>query len=49
MKENPDKYRGGLADFAKVIRVKTTGKTRTPDLYTIMQIMGQQRVVARLG
>jgi glutamyl-tRNA synthetase len=49
MKENPDKYKGGLADFAKIIRVKTTGKTRTPDLHTIMQVMGQERVVARLG
>ena len=48
LKANPDKYKGGLADFAKIIRVKLTGKTRTPDLYTIMQIMGEERVRSRL-
>jgi len=36
LKANPEKFKGGLADFAKVIRVSLTGKTRTPDLYTIM-------------
>ena len=49
LKENPEKYKGGLADFAKIIRVKLTGKTRTPDLYTIMQIMGENRVRIRLN
>jgi glutamyl-tRNA synthetase len=48
LKANPDKYKGGLADFAKIIRVKTTGKTRTPDLYTIMQILGEDRAKKRL-
>ncbi len=49
LKANPENFKGGLADFAKIIRVHTTGKTRTPDLYTIMQIMGLQRVNSRLG
>ena len=48
MKANPEKYKGGLADFAKIIRVKITGKTKTPDLYEIMQIMGEERVKSRL-
>lgn len=48
LKENPDKFKGGLADYAKIIRVRLTGKTRTPDLYTIMQIMGEDRVKRRL-
>ncbi len=48
LKANPEKFKGGLADFAKIIRVKLTGKTRTPDLYTIMQIMGENRVKSRL-
>ena len=48
LKERPDEFKGGLADFAKIIRVKLTGKTRTPDLYTIMQIMGEARVTNRL-
>jgi glutamyl-tRNA synthetase len=49
LKANPEQFNGGLADFAKIIRVKVTGKTRTPDLYTIMQIMGEDRVKARLS
>ncbi len=49
LKSNPDKFKGGLADFAKIIRVKTTGKTRTPDLYTIMQIVGEETVLSRLS
>jgi glutamyl-tRNA synthetase len=49
LKANPDNYKGGIADFAKIIRVKLTGKTRTPDLYTIMHIMGEERVLKRLS
>ena len=49
LKANPDKFKGGIADFARIIRVKVTGKTRTPDLYTIMQIMGEERVRTRLS
>jgi glutamyl-tRNA synthetase len=48
LKAAPEKYKGGVADFAKIIRVKLTGKTRTPDLYTIMQIMGEERISERL-
>lgn len=49
LKENPDNYKGGLADFATIIRVMLTGKTRTPDLHLIMQIMGDERVRRRLS
>lgn len=49
LKANPNKYIGGVADFAKIIRLKITGKTRTPDLYAIMQIMGEERVRRRLS
>jgi glutamyl-tRNA synthetase len=47
-KNNPQNYKGNVADFAKIIRVKLTGKNRTPDLCTIMQVMGLQRVKNRL-
>lgn len=49
MKADPEKFKGSLADFARIVRVKLTGKTRTPDLHTIMQIMGDQRVRDRLS
>ena len=47
-KENTDQYKGNIADFARIIRVKLTGKNRTPDLWKIMQVMGIERVKNRL-
>ncbi len=47
-KAEPEKYKGNLADFARIIRIKLTGKNRTPDLWTIMQVMGADRVNSRL-
>ncbi len=48
-KANQDSFHGNVADFARILRVKLTGKNRTPDLWTIMQIMGVDRVSSRLG
>ena len=48
-KANPEQFKGNVADFARIIRVKLTGKNRTPDLYTIMQVMGIQRIMERLS
>ncbi len=47
-KKNHDKYRGTVADVAKVFRVLLTGRKETPDLWSIMQTMGQERVFKRL-
>ncbi len=48
-KANPEQFRGNVADFAKILRVKLTGKNRTPDLHTIMQVMGIKRIKNRLA
>jgi glutamyl-tRNA synthetase len=37
-----------LRDFTGILRVKLTGKSRTPDLYAIMQVMGESRTKSRL-
>ncbi len=47
-KQNPDAYKGHVGDISMVIRVAVSGKTRSPDLYSIMQIIGTDRVNARL-
>ncbi len=47
-KEKPEDYKGNLADFAKIIRVKLTARNRTPDLYYVMQALGADRVKQRL-
>lgn len=38
-----------MRDYTRIIRVKLTGKSRTPDLYTIQQVMGESRVRSRLS
>ncbi len=47
-RKNADDIGIKLGDLAKIIRVKLTGKNRTPDLWTIMQVMGIDRIKTRL-
>lgn len=46
--KDPSKYRGRIGDVAMVIRVAATGRRQTPDLYQVMQVMGEVRVRERL-
>lgn len=47
--KNPDvKYKGTVSDVATVLRVLMTGRRESPDLYSIMQVLGPERVVQRL-
>lgn len=47
-KQNPEKYRGHVGDVSTVIRVALTGRTNTPDLYSISALLGRERVIKRL-
>ena len=47
-KNNPDNYKGNIADISMVIRVSLTTKTMTPDLYEIMNILGKNRIEERI-
>ena len=47
-KANPENYKGNVSDVAEVLRIATTGKANTPDLWTIQQILGEQEVRARI-
>ncbi|MEA5017414.1 MAG: glutamate--tRNA ligase [Erysipelotrichaceae bacterium] len=47
-KNNPDAYIGNISELAEVLRVATTGYKNTPDLWSIMQIMQEKRVLTRL-
>lgn len=47
-KEDPDKFKGSIADFSMVIRVALTTKTMTPDLYEIMKLLGVDRMKKRI-
>ena len=47
-KVDPSAFKGTVADVSTFIRVAVTGKTNSPDLYTVMQILGYDRTVERI-
>lgn len=46
---NPAKYNGKVGDVAMILRVGTTRKTQSPDLYQIMQVLGEEELIRRLN
>ena len=48
-KKNPDGFKGHVGDLSSVIRLAVTGRTNTPDLCTIMQLLGKEKVAKRLN
>ena len=47
-KANPEKFKGSVSDAAEILRIAVTGSPNSPDLCTIMGILGKERSVARL-
>ena len=47
-KANPDSYKAHVGDVSTVLRVALTGRTNTPDMYEIMQVLGEASVEKRL-
>lgn len=48
-KQSPEAFSGHVGDVSTVIRVALTGRTNTPDLYSITKLLGKQRVAERLN
>ena len=46
-KANPDAYRAHVGDVSTVLRVALTGRTNTPDMYEIMQVLGKESIEKR--
>lgn len=46
-KQNPNNYKGNVADISTVIRVALTTSTMTPDLYEISKLLCKDRLRAR--
>lgn len=46
-RENPDMYKGSVADVSTVIRVAATTSSMTPDLYEILKLLGKDRIISR--
>ncbi len=47
-KANPEAYKGHSGDASTVIRIAITGRRNTPDLCSIMNVLGYDRCIARL-
>ena len=47
-KLNPEAYKGNVSDISMFIRIAVTGKLNSPDMYSVMQILGYDRVINRI-
>lgn len=47
-KQDPTAFKGSVADVSMFLRVAVTGRMNSPDLYEVMQILGKDRVLARV-
>ncbi len=47
-KASPEGYKGHVGDVSTFIRVAVTGRTNSPDLYAVMQLLGKERVEKRI-
>lgn len=47
-KQAPQAYKGSVSDVAEVLRIAVTGMPNSPDLCTIMSILGKENTIKRL-
>jgi len=47
-KANPEAYKGNVGDISMFLRVAVTGKLNSPDMYAVMQILGKDKMFARI-
>ena len=47
-KLDPAAFPGTVADVSTFLRLAVTGKTNSPDLYTVMQLLGKERTESRI-
>ena len=47
-KADPSAFPGTVADISTFLRVSVTGKTASPDLYTVMKLLGKDRTIRRI-
>ena len=47
-KKHPEEYKGHVGDVSTVIRLAVTGRTQSPDVWEIQQILGEERTISRI-
>ncbi len=48
-KANPDDYKGSISDVAEMVRIAVTGRANTPDLWSIIHIIGEQDMRSKIN
>ena len=48
-KADPTAFKGNVADISMFLRLAVTGKLNSPDMYSVMQILGKERVTERIN
>ncbi len=48
-KADPDSYKGHAGDLSTVLRIAITGRRNTPDLCSIMQVLGKDECIKRIN
>ena len=47
-KANPDAFKGSAGDLSTILRIAITGRTNTPDLCSIMAVLGRDECIKRI-
>lgn len=47
-KKTPESYKGHVGDICEAIRVMVTGRTKSPDLFSIMKVLGKDKIKERI-
>ena len=48
-KANPDQFKGNVSDIAEIIRIAVTGRANTPDLWSIVHVMGEDQMRSKIA
>lgn len=48
-KADPEAYKGHVGDISMFLRIAVTGKMNSPDMYAVMQILGEEKVKERIN
>ena len=48
-KADPENFKGSVSDVAEILRITITGASNSPDLWTILHIMGEDKMRERIN
>ena len=47
-KKDPESFKGHVGDICEAVRIMVTGRRQSPDLFSIMKILGKDRILNRI-